>query len=103
MDYLLIIQVQAESLDDFDALVQLEERLIEAVGNTADVDGHDFGSGEANIFINTSDPIVTFDLIRDQLKHQGIMDQCKVAYRESTGEQYTVLWPTDFNEIFTVL
>ena len=103
MEYLLIIQVQAESLDDFDAIVRLEERLTETIGNTADVDGHDFGSREANIFIITSDPISTFDLLQDLLKHQGIMDQCKVAYREISGEQYTVLWPTDFNGVFTVL
>lgn len=103
MEYQLIIQFPAESLEDFDALIDLEERLIEAVGSTADIDGHDFGSGEANIFIFTSDPSATFDLLRDQLKHQNIIEKCKVAYRESDGEQYTVLWPTDFNEEFTVI
>ncbi|WP_298865500.1 hypothetical protein [uncultured Gimesia sp.] len=103
MEYQLIIQFPAESLDDFDALVRLEDRMIGAVGSAANIDGHDFGSGEANIFIITSDPKATFDLLRNQLELQGILDQCKVAHREISGEQYTVLWPADFKGVFMVL
>jgi len=41
-------------------MIALEEDLIEKLGDSADVDGHDMGSGERNIFIFTSDPVRTF-------------------------------------------
>jgi hypothetical protein len=58
MKYQLVIQLAAESLDDFDNLVVLEETIrtkLELSSNTL-VDGHDFGLGEFNIFIHTDEP-----------------------------------------------
>ena len=43
-------------MDDFDQLVILEDKLIEELGSVATVDGHDFGSGEFNIFVLTDEP-----------------------------------------------
>ena len=102
MEYQLVIQMKAESIDDFDSLIELEDSLIEAVGNSADVDGHDFGSGEANIFVITSDPKATFSILKQELESKGILPQCTVAHRELDGEEYTVLWPEDYTETFTV-
>ena len=61
MDFQLVLQFRGDSLDDFDVMVALEEELMEELGDSADVDGHDVGSGETNIFIFTSDPTGTFD------------------------------------------
>ena len=52
------MQFRGDSLDDFDAMVALEEELTEELGDSADVDGHDVGSGETNIFIYTSDKMM---------------------------------------------
>lgn len=103
MEYQLVIQVKGESLNDFDAIVELEDFLIDTVGDSADVDGHDFGSGEANIFIITSDPLATFSLLKHDLETKEILSECTIAHRELDGEEYTVIWPEDFSGIFTVM
>jgi hypothetical protein len=51
-----------EDLGSFDNLIGFEEALSSLIGETAEVDGHDFGSGEMNIFILTDDPVATFNL-----------------------------------------
>ena len=50
MRYQLVLQFEPNTMDDFDQLVILEGKLIEELGSVATVDGHDFGSGEFNIF-----------------------------------------------------
>jgi hypothetical protein len=102
MQYQLVIQFPAENIEDFDSLVKLEDSLIEAIGISANVDGHDFGSREANIFIVTSNPADTFTLIRRNLESKGMLRQCMVAHRELHGEKYTVLWPEGYAGTFTV-
>lgn len=101
MEYQLVIQFSADSVD-FDALIALEEKMIETVGTSAIVDGHDIGSGEANIFIFTSDPKFCLALIRGELERQGVLDKCTVAHRKVDGENYTVLWPEDYTGEFDV-
>src|SRR5438093_4411286 len=87
------VQFRGDSLDDFDAMVALEEELIEQLGDSADVDGHDVGSGETNIFIFTSDPAATFRRARPVLERRQQLQSVTVAYREGEGEQFTVIWP----------
>ena len=50
MDYQLVFQFRGDSLQDFDAMVALEDELIAELGDSANVDGHDFGAGTGNIF-----------------------------------------------------
>src|SRR5436190_22804080 len=91
MDYQLVLQFRGDSLDDFDAMVALEEELREELGDSADVDGHDVGSGETNIFIFTSDPAATFRRARPALERRQQLQSVTVAYREVEGEQFTVI------------
>jgi len=60
MDYQLVLQFRGDSLADYDAMVALENELIDELGDPADVDAHDVGSGEVNIFIIRTDPARTF-------------------------------------------
>jgi hypothetical protein len=53
MKYQLVLQFQAESVQQFDELAVLEDLLVENLPSHSVVDGHDFGSGELNIFILT--------------------------------------------------
>ena len=55
MQYQLVLQFSGDSLGDYDAMLALEDDLIQEFGH-ADVDGHDIGSGETNIFLVTSEP-----------------------------------------------
>jgi hypothetical protein len=91
--YQLVLQFRAASLGDYDAMVALEAQLIGALGDTATVDGHDFGSSETNIFILASDPCATLQRIRPLLKRTNRLREVTVAYREINGARYTVIWP----------
>ena len=93
MEFQLVLQFRGDSLDDFDAMVALEDQLTEELGDSADVDGHDIGSGETNIFIITSDPAATFRRARSVLERREQLHSVTAAYREVEGEQYTVIWP----------
>jgi hypothetical protein len=102
IQYQLILQFSSESLADYDTMVALENELTAAVGDTGDIDGHDFGSGEANIFILTSDPARIFQQARPVLEQWQVLQFVKVAYRQVDGERYTVIWPEGSTAEFRV-
>jgi hypothetical protein len=103
MKYQLVIQFPAETLADLDEMVALEDRLIADLGNSAKVDGHDFGSGQANIFIFTSEPEMTFWRVRQRLQQEGKLGTVTAAHRPMNGDGYTVIWPKDSKEPFSIL
>lgn len=98
MKYQLVVQFQALSMDDFDRLVTLEETLRVALEGSAEVDGHDFGSGEFNIFVHTDDPKETCERIRQIVDTPPAEHQMRAAYRDFDEEEYTILWPPDLKE-----
>ena len=55
----LVLQFRGGALADLDETAALEEDLIDVLGDSAEVDGHDVGSSETNIFIFSSDPADT--------------------------------------------
>jgi hypothetical protein len=67
--------------------------LIDQLSGAGEVDGHDCGSGEANIFILTDNPTETFRRVKTILKEGELWERLRVAYREVAGDDYTVLWP----------
>jgi hypothetical protein len=54
--YQLVLQWPAHAIEDFDRLVEVEETLVERLSERHDVDGHDMGAGEMNMFIHTEHP-----------------------------------------------
>ena len=102
MKYQLVLQFRGDSLEDFDEMIALEDELIEQLRGSADVDGHDMGSGERNIFIFTSDPTRTFSQARPVLERAGTLQSVTAAYRPARGETYTVIWPEGSNNEFTI-
>ena len=102
MDYQLVLQMSGELAEDLDSLIDLEDRLTEVLTD-ADVDGHDIGSGQANIFILTSDPRGTFLAAKPVLQKASQLDNLTVAYREADGEVYMVIWPTGSTKVFKIL
>jgi hypothetical protein len=102
MKYQLVLQFRGDALADYDAMLALEDRLIEDLGRSANVDGHDCGSGETNIFIFTSAPNASFWRIRQTLQELGKLGAFRAAYRPADGNHYTVLWPEGSKEEFKV-
>jgi len=84
-------------------MVALEDRLIEELGLSAKVDGHDAGSGETNIFIFTSDPAATFRIVRKTLQREGCLESVTAAHRPVDGEEYTVIWPEGSTPRFRIV
>ncbi len=103
MKYQLILQLPESNLKDIDALISLEEDLAEILTENEDVDGHDIGSGEANIFVFTNEPKATFQRVRPTLENAGYLMNVTVAYRDVEGENYIVIWPKNFMKKFTIL
>src|SRR5437879_3308002 len=97
MSYQLVLQWPASSLQDYDAMVEIESVLSGRLSTGAEIDGHDAGSGEMNIFIHTDDPTHTFQEIRTILGSQDFWVNARVAYRELRGSRYTILWPDGMN------
>lgn len=102
MKYQLVIQFPEKLYNDLDWLADMEDLLDEALVD-AEVDGHDMGSGEVNIFIHANDPINTLAIVKNILEEEGVsLENIKIAYREINGDFYIPLWPEDL-ENFKVI
>lgn len=93
MKYQLVLQWPATSIRDFDAMVEVEDALIDGLSTASEVDGHDAGSGEVNIFVRTDDPNRAFEEVNAILGSCDFWIDARVAYREVGKNDYTVLWP----------
>lgn len=102
MNHQLVLQFKESDLLDLDALVRLEDQLQEVLAPIADVDGHDLGSSEANIFIFTSDPVATFEKAKPVLSAAMLLDEVSAAYRDANSDVFTVFWPERASETFVV-
>ncbi|HWU15731.1 MAG TPA: hypothetical protein VN157_17165 [Caulobacter sp.] len=93
MPYQLVLQFPHTSLTDYDAMVQLEQQIDDMLGEFGEVDGHDAGAGEMNIFVFTPEPKAAFAALEQLLK--PFMVSLKAAYRdeEADHETYVVLHP----------
>ncbi len=104
VSYQLVFQFQSESMDDLHALIELEEQLISLLEASADVDGHDIGNGEANIFVITPDPLATYAQCRDVVEEScaALGGSFKAAYRPLDDNEYKPIHPKGL-ERFQVL
>ncbi|MEZ9184241.1 hypothetical protein AB4158_08615 [Vibrio splendidus] len=93
MDYQLVIQFPGETEEDFDLLIEMEDKLEEGLDSTADVDGHDFGSEEMNIFIYSSKPEGCLEQVKTILTGMTDISTMKAAFRHVDSEDFTILWP----------
>jgi hypothetical protein len=93
LKYSLVLQWPASSLKDFDAMVQIEETLVNRLSEEHKVDGHDAGSGEMNIFIFTNEPMAAFKEVAAIIGSRDVWVDARVAYREVKKDEYTILWP----------
>ena len=98
MKYQVVIQFPEALYSNLDWIADIEDRLDECLIN-AEVDGHDIGSGEVNIFIHSDDLMNTFQLAKNIFKEEGaVFEHIKIAYREIGTNDYICLWPEDLRE-----
>jgi len=99
--HLLVIQVPIGSIGDFDRMVEAEQRIEALLGTLGQVDRHDAGSGEGNIFIFTDEPTLAFQKALPCLDEK-FRDLARAAYRDVDGDKFMILWPPGLKE-FRVL
>lgn len=93
MKYQLVIQLPEELYGDIDWIADLEDRLADLIVD-AEVDGHDIGSGQVNIFIHSNNPVNTFQVVKNILEEDAVeLEKLKAAYREIGEDFYIPLWP----------
>jgi len=102
MKYQLALQFPGRSETDYEAIVLLEDALIAALGNTAEVDGHDVGPDAVNLFIFTDAPAATFEQMKPLLERHEQLEWVTAAYREASADRYTVIWPPDCRKEFRI-
>ena len=98
MKYVFVIQWPGSSTEDYDSMVEIENLLISGLSDGNNVDGHDVGSGEVNIFIETDDPLGLYKEILSVLGAHDARPDIRMAYRNAEGGTYTVLWPTNLRD-----
>lgn len=100
MKYQLVIQFPEDMYDDLDEIAELEEELDEILIDS-EVDGHDIGSGEVNIFIHTDKASDTLEAVKEFLEEKDIdIDLIKAGYRELGANDYIPLWPESLEEFY---
>jgi hypothetical protein len=91
--YQLVLQWPTSWLMGYNQLVGIEELLIKWLGELGDVDGHDIGSGEMNIFIFSDNPSAAFDRALDLLKRRRGIRKLRAGYRGLEDDEYTPIYP----------
>lgn len=99
--YRFVLQLPVSSMADYDAVVALEDLLIDGLGDD-EVDGHDVGGGEMNVFIWTQNLRGTLDRVQTLLKDHPLADFFLAGFRDEGADDYTPLWPEGL-ERFDVL
>ena len=102
MDYQLVLQFSVSDTTDFDELIDLEGRLILVLGGSHIVDGHDFGSGEMNIFVHTDDPQAAFDLSEPAIP-VALKPTFKAAFRKLSEDEYHWVYPQHSDSDFKIV
>jgi hypothetical protein len=98
MEYMLVLQWPSSSTaKELDQLISLEDQIREDIGDHGNVDGHDIGSGEMNIFIFTEDPQATFERVKNIGSIPNHLSNLKAGYREVGEDDFVPLYPEDLD------
>ncbi|SRR5260221_8917800 len=93
MKYQLALQLPASSIRDYDEMIRLEQAIHAGLGELGEVDGHDAGSGEMNMFVLTNEPRLAFERIMVLLETRGFVRELRAAYREIGMNDFTIIYP----------
>ena len=103
MNYILVLQWPGRTEADYDGLIAMEDLLLAELPEAHGlVDGHDFGSGEMNIFIHTERPLEAFADVATTVGSHSRWADARAAYRSIDSDDFVILWPKTLEE-FDVL
>jgi hypothetical protein len=103
MNHQLVLQFQGDDDDTLDKVIALEDRLIEVLdGSTSvEVDGHEPGEGVINLVLLAKNAAKVWEKIEPIVEEASDeLDINAVAFRSLDGEDFTVLWPVDYEGEF---
>jgi len=100
----LVLQLSpwGAGIDSYDRLIAMESALVDALAAEAEVDGHDMGSNEANVFIFTNRADETFTKCLPVVTQLGLLNRLSAGYRTDGNEEYIRVWPQEDGSPFTV-
>lgn len=95
----LIVQLPFLNPGDWEALVRVEETLVQAFSQNdcAVVDGHDVGQEKFNIFIYPKGawaPVL--ERVYAFLKMRCVLQKAVIAKRLKVSQKFVVVWPESF-------
>lgn len=93
MKFQVIFQFPESFFPTHEDLLAFEQKLIDSLPNTCEVDGYDTGSGTTNFFVYANSPLAAFNQFRKYLGTNKVEKSLRVSYRDVDGETYTNLWP----------
>jgi hypothetical protein len=106
MKYQLVLKFQGDDEDTVDKVIELEDQLIDVLeGSTqSEVDGHEPGNGVTHLTFLTKNPAKLWEKLEPLVETAASdnLEVIAVAYRETDGEEFTVLWPVDYEGEFEV-
>ena len=104
MNHQLVLQFQGDDPATLEKVIALEDQLIAALGGSTsvEVDGHEPGDGVIHLFLLAKNPARVWEKIEPLVEDAASEDLeiNAVAYRDLDGEDFTVLWPIDFEGEF---
>ena len=106
MNHQLVLQFHGDDDETVEKVIELEDRLIEALaGSTAvEVDGHEPGDGVTNLILVAKNAAKVWEKIEPIV--EGASDELDVnavAFRPLDTEEFTVLWPVDYEGEFEMV
>lgn len=110
MKYQLVIQFDDSADDLSEHMDALEAELADLLDGIAEVEGHEVGTGTANLFLDTNQPKKAWskseNAVEAAVDTSGMTLQAVAyrAYEDDDGEEgeFTVIWPNDFEGEFDV-
>jgi hypothetical protein len=99
MKYQLVFQFAVGTSEELNSLLALEEIVLCECQKdpSSELDGHDFGMREFNIFIHTSDPQAAFVTFGNLIRASRPDLPFAAGYRAFDEDGYTPLWPQASN------
>lgn len=103
MKHQLVLQFQGDDDETLDKVIALEDRLIEALdgSTTAEVDGHEPGDGVIHLVLLAKNAAKVWERIEPIVEDASDeLEINAVAFRALDGDEFTVLWPADYDGEF---
>jgi hypothetical protein len=106
MNHQLVLQFHGDDDETVEKVIELEDRLIEALARSTavEVDGHEPGDGVTNLILVAKNAAKVWEKIEPII--EGASDELDVnavAFRPIDAEEFTVLWPVDYEGEFEMI